>query len=68
MVVTGRKERGEEKKGPGSSKACHFCYRKGHWKDDYKHRQEWLKKKGQAAEAGIALSGLEKTEVLMASS
>ena len=28
--------------------------------------KEWLKKKGQAAEAGVALSGLEEIEVLMA--
>ena len=37
------------------------------WKYDCKHRQEWLKKKEQAAEAGVALSGLEEIEVLMAS-
>jgi len=36
LVVTGRKGRGKWKKGPGSSKACHFCYRKGHWKNDCK--------------------------------
>jgi len=64
LVVTGRKGR-EGKKGPDSSKACHFCHREGHWKNDCKHRQEWLKK-GQATEAGVALSDLEKTEVLMA--
>jgi len=29
LVVTGRKGR-EVKKGPGSSKACHFCHREGH--------------------------------------
>ena len=50
LVVTGRKGRGEGKKSSGSSKACHFCYRKGQWKNDCKHRQEWLKKKSQAAE------------------
>ena len=27
LVVTGRKERGEGKKGPGLSKAYHFCHR-----------------------------------------
>ena len=36
-------------------------------KNDCKHRQEWLKKKGQAAEAGVALSGVEDTEVLIIS-
>ena len=30
LVVTGRKGKGEGKKGPGSSKACHFCHREGH--------------------------------------
>ena len=60
-----RQER-EGRKGPSSSKACHFCHREGHWKNNYKHRQEWLKKKGQAAEAGVALSGLEEIEVLIA--
>ena len=64
-MVTGREGRGEGKKGLGSSKACHFYYRKSHLKNEYKHQQERLKKKGQAAEAGIALSGLEKTEILM---
>jgi len=53
LVVTGRKER-EGRKGPSSSKACHFCHRKDHWKNDCKYRREWLKKKGQAAEADIA--------------
>ena len=28
------------KKGPSSSKVCHFCHREGHWKNDCKHRQE----------------------------
>jgi len=65
-VVTGRKGRGEGRKGPSSSKACHFCYWEGHWKNDCKHRQEWLKKKGQAAEADVA-SGVEDTEILIAS-
>jgi len=63
----GKERKREGKKGPGSSKACHFCHREGHWKNDCKHRQEWLKKMRQAAEAGIALNGLEKTDVLMAS-
>ena len=54
------------KKGPSSSKTCHFCHREGYWKNDCKHRQEWLKKKGQAAEADVA-SGVEDTEVLMTS-
>ena len=35
-------------------------------KEDYKYRQEWLKKKGQAAEADVVMSGVD-TEVLMAS-
>jgi len=56
LVVTGRKGRGEGKQDPGSSNACHFCHRKGYWKNDCKHRQKWLKKKGQAAEAGKALT------------
>jgi len=30
LLVTERKERGEGKKGPSSSKACHFYNRKGH--------------------------------------
>ena len=57
----------EGKKGPSSSKACQFCHREGHWKNDCKHRQEWLKKKRQVVEADIALSSLEEIEVLMAS-
>ena len=65
LVVTGRKGKEEEKKGPDSSKACHFYQREGHWKNDCKYRQEWLKKKGQAAEADVA-SGVENTEILMA--
>ena len=60
-----RKER-EGKKGPGSSKVCHFCHREGHRKNDCKHGQEWLKKKGQAVEADVG-SGVEDTEVLMTS-
>ena len=36
LVNTGRKGRGEGKKSPGSSKACYFCHRKGHWKNDCK--------------------------------
>jgi len=44
LEVTGRKGRGEVKKDPGSSKACHFCQKKGHWKNNCKHWQEWLKK------------------------
>jgi len=39
LVITGRKGR-EEKKGLESSKACHFCHRESHWKNDCKHRQE----------------------------
>ena len=31
-----------------------LCHRKGHWKNDCKHRQEWLKKKEQAVEADVA--------------
>jgi len=54
-----RKER-KRRKGPSS------CHRKGHWKNDCKHQQKWLKKKGQAAEADIA-SRVEDTEILMAS-
>jgi len=64
LVITGRKGR-EGKKSPGSSKACHFCHRKGHWKNDYKHQQEWLKKKGQAAKIDVAKD--VDTKVLMAS-
>jgi len=37
LVVTGRKGRGEGRKGPSSSKVCHFCHREGHWKNDCKH-------------------------------
>jgi len=44
LMVMGWKGRGE-KKGTGSSKACHFYHRGGHWKKDCKIRQEWLKKK-----------------------
>ena len=65
MVVTGKKGR-EGKKGLGSSKACHFCHRESYWKNDCKHQQEWLKKKGQTAEADVA-SGVSHTEVLMTS-
>ena len=66
MVATRKKRRGEERKGPSSSKACHFYHREGHWKNGCKHRQKWLKKKGQAAEADIA-SGVKDTKILMAS-
>jgi len=66
LMVTGGKERGEERKAPSSSKAWYFCHREGHWKNDYKYKQEWLKKKGQAAEADVA-SDMEDTEILMAS-
>ena len=38
LVVMGRKGRGEKKRS-SSSKACHFCHQKNHWKD-CKHRQE----------------------------
>jgi len=34
LVVTGSKGKGERKKGPSSSKACHFGHKKGHWKND----------------------------------
>ena len=30
LVITGRKGIGEGRKGPSSSKACHFCHREGH--------------------------------------
>ena len=63
-MVTEKKGRGEE--SPSSSKACHFCHREDYWKNDCKHRQEWLKKKGQPTEADVA-SGVEHTEILMAS-
>jgi len=66
-VVTGRKGRGEGKKGSGSSKVHDFCHIEGHWKNDCKHQQEWLKKKRQAAKAGVTLSSVKDTEVLMAS-
>ena len=66
-MIMGRKGRGERKKGPDSSKVCHFCHREGHSKNDCKHRQEWLKNKRQAAEIDVALSGLEEIEVLMTS-
>ena len=46
LVVTVRKGRGEGRKSLNSSKTCHFCHSEGHWKNDCKHRQEWLKKKG----------------------
>ena len=39
---------------------------KGHWKNDCKHLQEWLKKKGQTAEADV-VSRVEDTEILIAS-
>ena len=52
LVVIRRKGGGERKKSPGSLKAR-------------QDRVWWLKKKRKAAEAGIALSGLEETEVLM---
>jgi len=38
----------------------------GNWKNDYKYRQEWLKKRGQTAEADVA-SGVSDTKVLMTS-
>ena len=38
LVVMGRKGRGE-RKDPSLSKACHFCHREGHWKNDCKLRQ-----------------------------
>jgi len=30
LIITGRKEGGEEIKDPGSSKACYFYHREGH--------------------------------------
>ena len=57
---------GKGKKGLSLSKACHFCHMEGHWKNDCKHRQEWLKKKRQATEADVAMSDVD-TEVLMTS-
>jgi len=45
-LVTGSKGRGG-KEGSGSSKACHFYHKEGHWKKVCKYRQEWLKKKEQ---------------------
>ena len=65
LVVTGRKGR-EGRKGSSSSKACHFCHREVNWKNDCKHRKEWLKKKGQPAEADVA-SGVKDTEILIIS-
>ena len=59
------KEEERRKERSSSSKACHFCHKEDHWKNDCKHKQEWLKKKGQVAEADIA-SGVD-TKVLMAS-
>ena len=38
LMVTGRKGRGDGKKILGSSKACHFYYSEGHWKNNCKHR------------------------------
>jgi len=60
-----KKERGG-KKSSGSSKKCQIYHRKSHWKKNCKHRQEWLKKKGQAAEANVA-EGVSNTNVLMTS-
>ena len=57
---------GKEKdkvKSLGVSKACHFYHKKGHWKNDCKHRRKWLKKE-QVVEAEILMSGVD-TEVLM---
>ena len=65
LEITEKKGKREAKKGPSSSKVCHFCHKEGHWKNDYKHWQEWVKKKGQTAEACIALSSLKETEILM---
>jgi len=63
LAVTRRKERGEGKEGSGSSNACHFCHRECHWKKDFMHRHEWLKKKRKAAETDIVISDVD-TEVL----
>ena len=38
LVVTGRKEREEEKKGLSISKACYFYHRACHWKNDCKNQ------------------------------
>jgi len=53
-MIMGRKGREEGKKSSSSPKACHFYHREGHWKNNSKHRKEWLKKKGQTAEADVA--------------
>jgi len=57
-MIMGRKGRGEENKSLGSSKVCHFYHREGYWKNNCKHWQEWLKKKGQTIEADVA-SGVD---------
>ena len=38
LVVTGRKGRGEGRKDPSSSKACHFYHMEGHWKNNCKYQ------------------------------
>jgi len=38
LVVTGRKGRREGRRGPGSSKACHFYYRESYWKNNCNHQ------------------------------
>ena len=64
LVAMGRKGR-EGKKSLVSSNVCHFYHKKGHWKNDCKHLQEWLKKKGQVMEADVTMSDVD-IKVLMA--
>ena len=60
-----REMRRKGKKSQDSSKACYFCHKESHLKNDCKYQQELLKKKGEAVEANVT-SGVN-TEVLMAS-
>jgi len=55
-----RKKRRKEKSGlvEDVSLLSHESY----WKNDCKHRQELLKKKGQGMEAAVAMSGVD-TEI-----
>ena len=62
----GKESKRRRKEKSGLVKGCHFCHKEGHWKNDCKHRQEWLKKKGKAAETDVG-SGVEDTKILMAS-
>ena len=54
------------KERSGLVKGVSLFHREGHWKNDCKYRQEWLKKKGQSSEADVA-SGVKDAEVLMTS-